>query len=58
MATRRFVLEHFDAGDMELVAMDLTGVPDLDGLIGFNFFQNHRVCFDYARGTVSVRSPD
>lgn len=55
-ATRRFALEHFDAGDMDLVSIDVAGVPDLDGLIGFNFFEHRRVCFDYARHTVSVRA--
>jgi hypothetical protein len=39
---------------MQLVAIDLPGLPDLDGLIGYNFFEKHRVCFDYARRTVSV----
>jgi hypothetical protein len=24
-------------------------------LIGYNFFEKHRVCFDYMRHTVSVR---
>jgi Aspartyl protease len=54
-ATRRFALDHFDAGGMELVSIDMAGVPDLDGLIGYNFFEHHRVCFDYAGHTVSVR---
>jgi hypothetical protein len=55
-ATRRFALEHFEAGDMDLVSSEVFGIPDLDGLIGFNFFEHRRVCFDYARHTVSVRS--
>ena len=54
-STRRFALDHFDAGGMELVSVDMAGVPDLDGLIGYNFFEHHRVCFDYAGHTVSVR---
>jgi Aspartyl protease len=54
-STRRFALEHFDAGGMDLVSVDMAGVPDLDGLIGFNFFEHHRVCFDYAGHAVSVR---
>ena len=53
--TRRFVLEHFDAGAMDMVSIDMGGVPDLDGLIGFNFFEHHRVCLDYVHQTVSVR---
>jgi hypothetical protein len=32
-----------------------SGIPDVDGLVGFNFFEKHRVCFDYQRRTVSVR---
>jgi len=55
-STRRFALDHFEAGDMDLVSIDVAGVPDLDGLIGFNFFEHRRVCFDYARHTVSVRA--
>jgi len=55
-STRRFALERFDAGGMDLVSVDMAGVPDLDGLIGFNFFEHRRVCFDYAGRTVSVRS--
>jgi hypothetical protein len=54
-STRRFAMGQLDAGAMDLVAIDLTGVPDVDGLIGFNFFEKHRVCFDYARRTVSVQ---
>jgi hypothetical protein len=54
-ATRRFALDHFDAGGMDLISVDMAGVPDLDGLIGFNFFEHHRVCFDYVGHTVSVR---
>jgi hypothetical protein len=54
-STRRFALDQFDAGAMRLVAIDLPGLPDLDGLIGYNFFEKHRVCFDYARRTVSVQ---
>jgi Aspartyl protease len=54
-STHRFALGQFDAGAMRLVAIDLSGLPTLDGLIGYNFFEKHRVCFDYVRRTVSVR---
>jgi hypothetical protein len=54
-STQRFALGQFDAGTMRLVAIDLPGLSILDGLIGYNFFERHRVCFDYARHTVSVR---
>jgi hypothetical protein len=53
--TQRFALGQFDAGSMRLVAIDLPGLTTLDGLIGYNFFEKHRVCFDYMRHTVSVR---
>jgi hypothetical protein len=54
-STQRFALGQFDAGAMRLVAIDLAGLAPLDGLIGYNFFEKHRVCFDYVRHTVSVR---
>ena len=54
-STQRFSLDQFDAGAMRLVAIDLRDLPGLDGLIGYNFFEKHRVCFDYARRTVSVQ---
>jgi hypothetical protein len=57
-ATKRFVLERVDAGPAEMVSIDVPGIPDLDGLIGFDFFERYRVCFDYARGTVNVQVPD
>jgi len=57
-STRRFSLEHFDAGPVEMVEIDVPGIPDLDGLIGFDFFERYRVCFDYAHHTVSVREPE
>jgi hypothetical protein len=65
-STRRFTLEQFDAGamdaqldagPMDLASIDMPTVADVDGLIGFNFFARHRVCFDYTRGAVSVQ-PD
>jgi predicted aspartyl protease len=54
-STRRFALDQFEAGAMRLVAIELPGLPNLDGLIGYNFFERHRVCFDYTRRTVSVQ---
>lgn len=54
-STQRFALGQFDAGAMRLVAMDLSGLPTLDGLLGYNFFEKHRVCIDYVRHSVSVR---
>ena len=54
-STQRFALGQFDAGAMRLVAIDLPGLSILDGLIGYNFFEKHRVCFDFGRHTVSVR---
>jgi hypothetical protein len=53
--TERFALGQFDAGAMRLVAVDLPSLATLDGLIGYNFFEKHRVCFDNVRHTVSVR---
>jgi hypothetical protein len=57
-ATRRFSLERIEAGPMEMVSIDVPGIPDLDGLIGFDFFERYRVCFDYEHHTVSVQAPD
>jgi Aspartyl protease len=54
-STRRFQLEHTEGGEMDFVSMDMSGVPDLDGLIGYNFFERHRVCFDYRHQSVSVQ---
>lgn len=54
-STQRFALGQFDADAMRLVAVDLSGLPTLDDLIGYNFFEKHRVCFDNVRHTVSVR---
>ena len=53
-STQRFAIDQFDAGAMQLVSVDLPGLPDLDALTGFDFFEKHRVCVDYARRTVSV----
>lgn len=54
-STQRFTLANLDAGPMDMVAIELGGVPEVDGLIGFNFFEKHRVCFDYKKRTVNVR---
>lgn len=54
-STQRFALGQVDAGASRLVAVDLPALSILDGLIGYNFFEKHRVCFDYVRHTVSVR---
>ena len=57
-ASKRFMLERVDAGPVEMASIDVPGIPDLDGLIGFDFFERYRVCFDYAHHAVSVQSPD
>lgn len=54
-STQRFIVGNLDLGVMDLVALELNGVPEVDGLIGYNFFEKHRVCFDYRQRTVSVR---
>lgn len=54
-STQRFAMGNLDAGPMDLVAIELGGIPEVDALIGFNFFEKHRVCFGYQRFTVSVR---
>ena len=56
-STRRFALGGTNAGPVDMAAFDVPGIPDLDGLIGSDFFERFRVCFDYAEHTVSVR-PD
>ena len=53
--TTRLSLGAHSLGAHRMVVMDLPGVPDLDGLLGDNFFEHHRVCLDYGRREVRVR---
>jgi len=41
-------------GPHRMVVLDLPGAPDIDGLLGANFFSRHRVCLDYPRRLVTV----
>jgi hypothetical protein len=53
-ATRRLALGSVDMGPHRMVVLELPGVPDIDGVLGSNFFATHRVCFDHERRIVSV----
>ena len=56
--TKRFAFGRFNAGPVDLVVLELPGVPDLDGLIGDDFFERYRVCFDYEAHTVNVQTTE
>ena len=53
--TGSLLLESHQLGPHRMIALDLDGVPELDGVLGANFFARHRVCFDHRRLIVSVR---
>ncbi len=42
-----------DFGPLEMVVLPINGAPEIDALVGANFFLNHKVCFDYGGRTVS-----
>lgn len=54
-------LAEFTIGDVKLGPLTVRSVkvqiPDLDGLVGFDFFNEHVVCFDTRRGVVAIASP-
>jgi hypothetical protein len=52
--TQHLKLGNTDYGSLELVVFDMH-VPDVDMLLGYNFFRNHVVCFDGPRAAVTVR---
>ena len=54
-ATERMALGRYNFGPHKMVALDLPGASDVDGVIGANFFARHRVCFDYSTWAVSIR---
>ena len=43
-----------DFGPLEMVVLPINGAPDIDALIGANFFASHEVCFDYSGLSVSI----
>jgi len=53
--TARLSLGTRPLGSYRMIVMSLPGVPDLDGVLGDNFFAHHRVCLDYGRREVHVR---
>jgi hypothetical protein len=53
--TTQLALGTHHMGSYRMVAMALPGVPDLDGVLGANFFARHRVCLDYGRAEVRIR---
>ena len=54
-ATHRLRLGSRELGPHRMVVLDLAGAPEIDGVLGSNFFAQHRVCFDYPARTISVR---
>lgn len=53
--TTRLAIGARSLGAHRMIVMSLPGVPDIDGLLGANFFARHRVCVDYGRRQVHVR---
>ena len=45
--TQLFRLNNVDFGPLELVPLDFSEPPGVDGFIGGNFFDQHVVCFDF-----------
>ena len=43
-----------DFGPLEMVVLPINGAPQIDALVGTNFFSNHTVCFDYRGRKVSI----
>ena len=37
-----------------MVALPINGAPEIDVIIGANFFSKHRICFDYGNLRVSI----
>lgn len=53
-ATQTLTLGTRELGPHRMVVLDLAGAPELDGVLGSNFFAHHRVCLDYPGRTISV----
>lgn len=51
--TKLFEFGTTDFGPLDLVAIDLH-VPEADVLLGYNFFQEHIICFDGPRSTITI----
>jgi predicted aspartyl protease len=51
--TRTFRVGVRDFGPLEMVVLPINGAPEIDALVGANFFSNHEVCFDYSGRMVS-----
>ena len=43
-----------DFGPLEMVVFPINGAPQIDALVGANFFSRHAVCFDYPGRKVSI----
>lgn len=52
--TRHLELGMADYGSLEFVVLDLH-VPDVEMLLGYNFFRNHVVCFDGPHSMITVK---
>lgn len=51
--TGKLILGATDYGPVDFVTVDLH-VPEVDMLLGYNFFERHAICFDGPRSTVTV----
>ncbi len=52
--TGNFSIGGRDFGPLEMVVMPINGAPEIDALIGANFFTRHKACFDYGGRKVSI----
>ncbi len=52
--TSAFRVGSRDFGPLEMVVLPISGAPQIDALVGTNFFSRHAVCFDYRGRKVSI----
>ena len=52
--SRTFRIGGRDFGPLEMVALPINGAPQIDAMIGANFFSSHAVCIDYRGRKVTI----
>ena len=52
--TSAFRVGDRDFGPLEMVVLPIDGAPQIDALVGANFFSSHAVCIDYRGRIVSI----
>lgn len=55
-STSSLVIGGQDFGPIELVVLPLAGAEEIDVFLGWNFFADKLVCFDYLRKAVAIRA--